>query len=112
MKYMKYLKENDAIQTALNLPEPEVGKKYADEEVERYLKIIQTALEAMKNKKENDTNDSIEEDLRDKKSKWENVDKETKPAKTKPTNPPGEQEIGGGEKQPPPNENIFRNIFK
>lgn len=83
----RYIIENDIIK-ALNLPEPKIGRDYPSEKVKRYLKIIDAALEAMKNKEENDYNDAVVEDLRDKRKKWKNVDKETEPVKTKTEVPP------------------------
>ena len=97
MRYSNYLKE-DSITKALNLEEPEVGSKYPSEKVERYLKIIAAAIKDMTKKEENDSNDSIIADLRDKKKKWENVKKETKPVKTKLEVPPEQEE------EPPPEE--------
>lgn len=73
MKFYKFLNEEDIIQKALNLDEPEKGEEYPPEKVKRYLDIIDKALEAMKNAENNDANDAIVEDLRDKKKKWSNV---------------------------------------
>jgi hypothetical protein len=92
MKFKKYLTEENVISKALALPEPEVGGEYPPEKVKRYLELINKALEAMKNKEENETNDAIVQDLRDKKKKWSNVDKETKPTKTKYAPPPKDDE--------------------
>jgi hypothetical protein len=97
MKYQNFLIKEDAVSSALGLDEPEVGKSYASEKVKRYVKMIDAALSAMKNKEENDANDSIVQDLRDKKKKWSSVDKETKPKKTI-TEPPPEQQ----QEEPPP----------
>lgn len=95
----KYLGEQeDVISKALSLPEPKVGGEYPSEKVKRYIKIIDNAIKAMMKKEENDKNDSIMEDLRDKKSKWKNVDKETKPTKTKLEVPPDQDQ----EEEPPP----------
>lgn len=91
MRLLNYLKE-DIIQKALEIEEPEVGKKYPSEKVKRYLKMIEDALKEMKKKQENDTNDAIVQDLRDKKDKWKNLDKETKPVITKQEEPPPEEE--------------------
>lgn len=101
MRYLKYLNEEDVIQKALALDEPETGKDYPSEKVKRYLELINKALEAMKSKEENDTNDSIVQDLRDKKKKWSNVDKETAPKKTKLEVPPDQQEEPPPEQAPP-----------
>ena len=83
MKFKRYITEENIVTKALGLPEPKVGGSYADEKVKRYLDIIDQALKAMGKKEENDTNDAIVQDLRDKKKKWSNVDKETKPVKVK-----------------------------
>lgn len=91
MQYHKYLLKEDSVQKALSLPEPKVGENYAPEKVERYIKIIDSALEKMKSKKENDANDAIIQDLRNKRKAWGNVDKETKPVKVKKEEPPPEQ---------------------
>ena len=91
MRLKNFLNE-DIVAQALDLPEPEVGDKYPPEKVNRYLEIINKALDAMKKKEENDANDAIVADLRDKKEKWGNVEKETKPVKTKTEPPPGEEE--------------------
>lgn len=97
MRYSNYLKE-DSITKALNLEEPKIGSEYPSEKIERYLKIIDAAIKDMTKKEENDSNDSIIADLRDKKKKWENVKKETKPVKTKLEVPPEQEE------EPPPEE--------
>lgn len=102
MKYFNYLKE-DVIQKALALDEPKVGGNYPPEKVKRYVELINKALEAMKSKEENDTNDAIVQDLRDKKKKWSNVKGETKPKKTKLEVPP-EKEEPPPEEAPPPEE--------
>lgn len=99
MKLKQYLNEENIIQKALNLPEPEIGGDYAPEKIKRYLNVINQALNAMKNKKENEINDSIVQDLRDKKKKWTNIDKETKPIKVKQDIPP---EGDAQQEQPPP----------
>lgn len=105
MRYFKYLTE-DAVSKALDLEEPEVGGKYPDEKIERYIAMIDAGIKQMKSKEQNDANDSIVADLRDKKEKWSNVKKETKPVKTKLEVPPGEEEGGGPppqeEEEPPP----------
>jgi len=101
MKYLKYLTE-DTVTKALALPEPEIGGDYATEKVERYIKMIEAALDSMTKKKENDANDAIVQDLRDKKKKWKNVDKETKPVKVKKEEPPPEE--APPEEEPPPEE--------
>lgn len=97
MKFHKFINE-DRIQDALSLPEPKIGNDYATEKIKRYLKIIEDALKAMKNKEENDANDAIIQDLRNKKKAWKNVNQETKPVKTKTEIPPEKEE------EPPPEE--------
>lgn len=96
MRLTSYLKE-DVVSQAMDIPEPKVGGDYPSEKVNRYIEIINKALQAMTKKEENEANDAIVADLRDKKKKWSNVDKETKPKKTK-TEPPPEQQ------EPPPEE--------
>lgn len=100
MRYLKYLKEEDAISRALDIEEPDVGAKYPHEKVERYIEMIDAGIKAMTKKEESEANDAIMADLRDKKDKWENVKKETKPTKTKLEVPPGEEDQG----EPPPPE--------
>ena len=95
----KYLgEEGNAVSKALSLPEPKVGGEYPSEKVKRYIKIIDNAIKVMMKKPESDKNDSIMEDLRDKKKKWKNVDKETEPTRTKLEVPPDQEE----EPPPPP----------
>lgn len=105
MRLKNFLNE-DIVKQALDLPEPETGGDYPSEKVKRYLDMINKALEAMKKKEENDANDAIVADLRDKKEKWSNIDKETKPVKLKPSEPPTEKEPAEPtppeEKEPPP----------
>ncbi len=104
MRYLNYLqekespKQNEKVKKALNLGEPQVGGDYAPEKVKRYLKIIDDALAVMKNAEENDFNDAVVADLRNKKKAWQNVDQETKPVKTKTEVPPEQEE----EPQQPP----------
>jgi hypothetical protein len=103
MRFRKYLKE-DAVSAALNIPEPEVGKKYPPEKVKRYIQQIDAAISAMAKKEESEANDAVISDLRDKKSKWSNVKKETKPTKTKQQEPPPDQEEPPPEEEPPPDQ--------
>ena len=98
MRYYTYLTE-DAVSKALDIEEPEVGGKYPSEEVKRYLKAIDAGLKAMTSRDESEANDAIVADLRDKKKKWQNVKKETKPTKTKLELPPDQQD-----EEPPPEE--------
>lgn len=96
MKLQQYLNES-AVSKALELGEPDVGGDYPPEKVKRYIEMIDSALAEMSNKEESESNDAIVADLRDKKSKWKNVKKETKPKKTKTELPPEQEE-------PPPEE--------
>lgn len=91
MRFYNFINE-DKIQDALDLPEPKVNQDYPDEKVKRYLEIIDSALSKMKNKEENDTNDAIVADLRDKRKKWSNIGKETKAVKIKTEQQPEQQE--------------------
>jgi hypothetical protein len=115
MKFKNYLTE-DAVSKALDLPEPDVGGDYPQEKVERYIKIIDAAMSAMTKKEESEANDAIVADLRDKKKKWENVKKETKPVKTKLEVPPGEEEGGDPpppqEEEPPPKKQQENSILR
>ena len=99
MRYFRYLTEENIVSKALNIPEPKVGGDYPPEKVQRYIETINKALEAMKKKEENDANDAIVQDLRNKVKSWQNVDKETKPIKTKKEVPPEQQQ-----EEPPPEE--------
>ena len=103
---LRQLLEGDIVDQALGLPEPAVGDDYASEKVKRYLEIINQALDAMRKKENNDENDAIVADLRDKKKKWSGVDKETKPVKVKQEEPPPEDDEKGEkpEEEPPPEE--------
>lgn len=99
MKFYNFLTE-DAVSKALDLDEPEVGGDYPPEKADRYVKIIDAAISAMTSREESEANDAIISDLRDKKKKWQNAKKETKPVKTKLEVPPDQEESGG----PPPKE--------
>ena len=97
MRFTKYLKE-DAVSAALDIPEPEVGKKYPSEKVKRYVEKINAGIQAMTKREESEANDAVMADLRDKKKKWSNVKKETKPVKTKLEVPPDQEQ----DEEPPP----------
>lgn len=99
MRFKKFLNEG-IVQNALDLPEPKIGQKYPSEKIKRYLEMISKALKEMSSKEENEANDAIVADLRDKKDKWSNVKKETKPIIMKKEEPPPEQQ----EEEPPPEE--------
>ncbi len=118
MRFNSYLTE-DVVSKALAIPEPDVGGNYAPEKAKRYVEIINKALESMRSKEESDANDAIIQDLRDKKSKWSNVDKSTKPTKTKQEDPPPEQEPPPEEpppeqqqQQPPPAKEDWEKLFR
>ena len=102
---LRQLLEGNIVDQALALPEPEVGDDYASEKVKRYLEIINKALDSMKSKDNNDANDAIVADLRDKKKKWSGVDKETAPVKVKKEIPPEQQQDDDPDvANPPPEE--------
>lgn len=105
MRYHNFLLNEDAVSKALGLGEPKVGQSYPSEKVQRYIQMIDAALSVMKKKEENEANDAIVQDLRDKKKKWKNVDKETKPKKTITEPPPEQQqqeEPPEQQEEPPP----------
>lgn len=78
MRFVKFMKED--VTDALEVNEPEVGKKYSDEYVSKRIDIIQNAIKKVRGQKMNDdAKEAIMADLNDKLDKWENVDKETKP---------------------------------
>lgn len=110
MRYLKYLKE-DSVSKAMDLPEPKVGEDYPSEKIERYIEIINAALKDMTKRKESEANDAIISDLRDKKKKWSNVDKETKPTKTKLEVPPNQEEPPPPEEEEPPPEQQEESTF-
>jgi hypothetical protein len=103
MRFQNYLKE-DAVSKALDLEEPKIGSKYPSEKVKRYINIIDAGIQAMTKREESEANDSIVADLRDKKKKWSNVKKETKPVKTKLEVPPDQDQEEPPPQQPPPPE--------
>lgn len=115
MRYHKFLLKEDEISQALKIEEPKIGRNYPSEKVKRYMEMIDNALEAMKSKEENETNDAIVQDLRDKKKKWSNVKKETKPVKTQTEVPPEGAEQPNLNPQLPNNRKTeskrIRNIF-
>ena len=84
MRFVKFMKED--VTDALEVNEPEVGKKYSDEYVSKRIDIIQNAIKKVRGQKMNDdAKEAIMADLNDKLDKWENVDKETKAPKPVPT---------------------------
>jgi hypothetical protein len=102
MRYLKYLKE-DAVSAALDIPEPEVGEN-TPEKVKRYPTDHRCCYKCNDKKDESEANDAVISDLRDKKSKWSNVKKETKPTKTKQQELPPDQEEPPPEEEPPPDQ--------
>lgn len=119
MKFQNYLKE-DAVSKALDIPEPDVGGKYPAEKVKRYVQDIDAGIQAMTKRDESEANDAIVADLRDKKNKWKNVKKETKPTKTKLELPPDQDQeeeppppqSQDQEEEPPPRESKLFGLFK
>lgn len=99
MRLKRYLIES-AIQDALDLPEPTVGGRYSEEQVKKYLDLIEKAIKEVGKKEDNEANAAILNDLEDKKEKWSNVEKETKPVKTKQEPPPEDKEKDGEEELP------------
>lgn len=89
MRFVKFLNE-DVIKTALNIDEPETGKKYSDDRIAVRKKTLEKALKAADKKKfaNDDAREAIMADLQDKLDKWSSVDKET--AAPKPVAPPAE----------------------
>jgi len=118
MRFNNYLTE-DIVSKALALEEPKVGGDYAPEKAKRYVELINQALEAMRKRDESEANDAIVQDLRDKKKKWSNINKSTKPTKTKQEEPPPEQEEPPPEQEepeqqqePPPAKENWEKLFK
>jgi hypothetical protein len=87
MRLEKYIKEEDVVQKALALDEPEVGGDYSEDYVNKRKDIITAALESIKG--DDEATEAMIADLKDKLDKWENVKKETKPKKPAP--PPEEK---------------------
>ena len=93
MRLTQYLNEEDVIKRGLSVDEPEVGEDYTEEEVTDHLLPVLAALDHLRKKGiESDADEAIFRDLKDKKDKWENVDKETKPAGPDKTEEPAEEE--------------------
>jgi len=87
MRFVRFM--NEDVTDALEVNEPEVGKKYSDEYVSKRIDIIQAAIKKVRGQKMNDdAKEAIMADLNDKLDKWENVDKETKPPIAGPEAPP------------------------
>lgn len=105
MRLQQYLKEENVIQKALDIEEPDVGGEYDNAEISDMLELINIAIGKQSEKisklrksgsdEELDTARSILKDLKDKEEKLENHEKETKPAGPNP-------EPAAGEEGPPP----------
>lgn len=109
MRLNRYISEENAIQKGLEVDEPEVKIKYSDESVTKRLTIIKSAISAAKKLKDDEAKEATLSDLEDKLNKWENVDKETKPApppppETEEAPPEDEEEAPPEEEEAPPEE--------
>jgi 3-hydroxyacyl-CoA dehydrogenase len=91
MRLEKYIKEEDIVQKALALDEPEVGGDYNEDYVNKRVDIITTALESIKG--DDEASEAIIRDLKDKLEKWENVEKYSKPKKSAPPPEKKEEEV-------------------
>lgn len=97
MRFRRFLiTEENIIQAALKIPEPEIGGKYEDIEVETYVKKLQMAVDKQKKIAEDAGDDRKEvevstlKDLTDKLEKWKNWKKEVKaPKRPAPEGAPG-----------------------
>jgi len=94
MRLYKYLNEEDIVQKALKIDEPEVGEEYPKDEVKEKLSLLQSAIDVQSKIVDKDEDDkalqAILDDLMDKKDKWINWKKEVKskgpnPDATEPT---------------------------
>jgi len=83
MRLSQFLKENE-VSSALNITEPEMGKKYDEEQIRGYLSKIKAAVKSLRSEPDSEAKDSKMADLLDKKSKWENVNTETTPEEPAP----------------------------
>jgi len=100
MRLAKFMKE-DITTDALEIGEPEVGKKYSDDYVSKRVDILQKALKKIRGKAMNDdAKEAIMADLNDKLDKWENVDKETKAPEPPAVGAAPEGEEGPAEEEP------------
>lgn len=104
MRLFDYIYEG-IVDKALSIGEPEVGKKYMDDYVEKVKSQLKTALAQAKKDSyvDDDAKNAVLSDLQDKLNKWENVEKETKPAKP-PAKPEGEKEEKKPDEEPPADE--------
>lgn len=99
MKFKRFLlNEEGIITSALKIPEPEIGGKYEDIEVEGYLKDLKLAIDKQKKIAESagDDRKDVEiatlKDLTDKLEKWENWEEEVKAPERPVQEPPEGQE--------------------
>ena len=95
MRFSKFIDEKNTIQTALNINEPEIGKKYSKRIIEKNKEAIEKAISKL-GKPNNNADEAILSDLEDKLDKWNNVKKETEPV-----GPFKEEPV---EEKPPPEE--------
>lgn len=91
MRFNKFLQEN-VVQDALALSEPEIGKKYPDAVIAKKKSLIQQAISSLEGKKmaNDEAKEAMMADLVDKQEKWNNVEKETAPPDP-PKKPEGDQ---------------------
>lgn len=100
MRLRYFLKEEDIVQTALDIIEPKVKGKYSERVIKNNKETIEKAISKVGEPKD-EAEEAILSDLEDKLEKWNNIEKETKPAgPIKSDNPPPE----GGEEPPPEEE--------
>ena len=91
MRLLKFLEEN-VVQDALAVDEPEVGGKYDDDMINKRLDLIQKAIKELRGKEmDDDAKEAMMADLNDKLDKWENVEQEIKPTKPAAKKPEGEK---------------------
>jgi hypothetical protein len=97
----KFLEES-VVQDALAIEEPDVGGQYTDERVEAHLKKINSAIKELRGsgKYDDEAKEAMMADLNDKLDKWENVERETKPAP--PVGPSAD--LNGEKEEAPPTE--------
>jgi len=85
MRLEKYLNEEDIIQQALGIDEPEEGGEYTDDEAQRIIDVLVKAIDIQAEKvdgledgEQYDAALVVLKDLKDKLEKWENRDEEVK----------------------------------
>jgi hypothetical protein len=95
-KFKAFLQET-SVQSALDIDEPEVGKKYDDEAVADRKSRLLAAIKQLRGQTVDDeAKEAMMADLNDKLDKWENVDSETAPP-----DPPPPKDDGSVEKDDP-----------